>query len=316
MGNMSPYCAMNNNPVSYSDPEGDIAFFAIPQIGFGNGGLSFGLEVGIGVPGVLSASVTGGYGFGSGNGYWSVQGSAAGFYAGYGSGGAFAGWGYRYGGLSGGLSYNSSGWGAGLNIGGSQGNFVGSIGFGWNEEAGWGYNISGGYSYIHVSPLNFAPESLQPIGWHQVDSDLCELDIEPDNKPDISIASIDKISRTRGILKLLKRVSRPKIEFSDGLSEYDHTSGTAKIGKRDFTSWRLLTTAYGHELVHRYHHIVGAYGKFGKTKQSRRSVSESLAHYWSSQYSGIGKEKFMSYFALNRSTENFQSIFSKYLIRP
>ncbi|WP_420459586.1 hypothetical protein [Neolewinella sp.] len=82
-----------------SDPNGDL-FFAIPQIGFSNGKLSVGLEVGVGVPGVLSASAT--VGGGGGGFYWSVQGYAGGVYAGYGSSGAFMGFGYQYAGFNGG----------------------------------------------------------------------------------------------------------------------------------------------------------------------------------------------------------------------
>ena len=43
MGNMSPYCAMNNNPVSYSDPEEDLPFLAVLAIGAATGILSNGL---------------------------------------------------------------------------------------------------------------------------------------------------------------------------------------------------------------------------------------------------------------------------------
>ena len=75
---------MGNNPITYSDPKGDL-FFIIPQISF-NRGFSIGLEVGFGIPGVASISATGMVGA---NSSWSVQGRAAGLYAGYGSNGAF-----------------------------------------------------------------------------------------------------------------------------------------------------------------------------------------------------------------------------------
>jgi len=156
---MSPYCSMGNNPVSNADPDGDL-FFAIPQIGFGKGGFSIGLEVGVGIPGVLSASVTGGVNIGKGgtSGYWSAQGFVAGFYAGYGSNGGFAGWGYRYAGLSGGVSYGKGGWGAGISYGGSSGNYNGSFGVGWSQNGGWDWNVNGGYTYFIENPV------IEPIG--------------------------------------------------------------------------------------------------------------------------------------------------------
>ncbi|MBK7221499.1 MAG: hypothetical protein IPH94_09265 [Saprospiraceae bacterium] len=43
MGNMSPYCAMNNNPVNYSDLEEDLPFLAVLAIGAATGILSNGL---------------------------------------------------------------------------------------------------------------------------------------------------------------------------------------------------------------------------------------------------------------------------------
>ena len=67
---------MGNVPVMGIDPDGNL-FFIIPKISF-DGGLSIGLETGIGLPGVLSASITGGVG--SGGTYWSVQGYAGGLW--------------------------------------------------------------------------------------------------------------------------------------------------------------------------------------------------------------------------------------------
>jgi hypothetical protein len=143
------YTYAMNNPLKYTDPDGQIPFFVIPQIGWSRqGGLSIGLEVGVGVPGALSASLTGGYNFGSKQTYWSAQGYAAGFYGGYGSQGGFAGWGYRYAGFSGGISYGRSGIGVGVSYGISQNGFNGTVGFGWSQKGGWDTNIGVGYTYV------------------------------------------------------------------------------------------------------------------------------------------------------------------------
>ncbi|EON78080.1 hypothetical protein ADIS_1277 [Lunatimonas lonarensis] len=147
----SPYLAMGNNPVMYVDPDGEFVFI-IPQIGFSkNGGLSLGLEVGVGIPGVLSASVTGGFST-SGGGYWSAQGYAGGFYGGYGSSGAFVGWGYRYAGFNAGVGYSKGGWNAGIGYGGTSDNFNGSFGIGWSQKGGFDLNSSAGYTKSFTSP--------------------------------------------------------------------------------------------------------------------------------------------------------------------
>jgi hypothetical protein len=173
---MSPYCAMGNNPVSYADPNGDI-FFIIPQIGAsGKGGLSIGLEIGIGIPGVLSASITGGVNLGSKtSGYWSVQGSAGGFYAGYGSSGGFAGWGYRYAGISGGVSYGAGGWGVGLSYGGTSGSLNGSLGIGWSQSGGFDWNVSGGYTYQYSPAESKSTNSSAKGGVQSVEQSIMSL---------------------------------------------------------------------------------------------------------------------------------------------
>lgn len=144
---------MGNNPISNADPAGDL-FFAIPQISF-NGGFSIGLELGVGLPGVLSASVAGGYG--TGGGYASIQGTAGGFTAGYGIGGGFASYGYQYSGFSGGLSYGSDGLStnAGYGVGGKGLTTFGASGeLSYNFSSGQlGYNVGAAYTYIFEKPL-------------------------------------------------------------------------------------------------------------------------------------------------------------------
>ncbi|MCB9292371.1 MAG: hypothetical protein H6559_04455 [Lewinellaceae bacterium] len=142
---MTPYNAMGNSPAVFSDPEGDL-FFVIPQIGIGKGGLSIGIELGIGIPGVSSLSLSGGYTLGSGS-YWSVQGYASGFYAGYGSKGAFAGFGYQYAGFQAGLTYGKGGWSFGVSYGENNGSYAGSFGLSYGK-GGLGFNASASSIYM------------------------------------------------------------------------------------------------------------------------------------------------------------------------
>jgi RHS repeat-associated protein len=149
------YTYAGNNPLKYTDPSGEFVFFILPQIGWSkNGGLHIGLEIGIGTPGALSASVTVGYSFKSKVWDASIQGSALGFYAGYGTGGAFAGYGYRYGGFSGGLTWSEgNGFGVGLSIGATGNNGVGgSFGVSWSQNGG--YDASIGVSYAYKGDTN------------------------------------------------------------------------------------------------------------------------------------------------------------------
>ncbi len=141
--NFNRYSYVLNNPLRYTNPDGNLIFI-IPHI-------SFGLEIGIGIPGVLSASVTGGYNFGSGTPYWSIQGYAGGVYAGYGSSGGFAGVGHRYAGFGAGVGYGSSGWNVGIGYGGTSNNFNGAVGIGWSEKGEFDWNISGGYTHNFVA---------------------------------------------------------------------------------------------------------------------------------------------------------------------
>lgn len=147
----SPYLGMGNMPIMGIDPDGNI-FFIIPKISF-KGGLSIGLEVGVGLPGVLSASVTGGVG--PNGGYWSVQGYAGGVYAGYGSNGFFAGYGYQWNGFSVGYDFTSKTINAGYGIGGSGvSTFGGSAGLNYNlRTRRLGYDLAASYTHIFEKPM-------------------------------------------------------------------------------------------------------------------------------------------------------------------
>jgi hypothetical protein len=75
-----------------------------------------------------------------------------GFYAGYGSSGGFAGWGYRYLGFSAGVGYGNDGLNVGVSFGATKNNFNGALGFGWSKNGGFDVNTSGGYTNLIERP--------------------------------------------------------------------------------------------------------------------------------------------------------------------
>lgn len=79
--NMTPYCSMNNNPISVIDPDGDLVFFALVGIGAATGVFGNGLS-----------NISNGQGFFDGAGkaaLWGGIGAAASFGIGTAAGGLF-----------------------------------------------------------------------------------------------------------------------------------------------------------------------------------------------------------------------------------
>ena len=142
--NRYSYCL--NNPLKYTDPDGEF-FFIIPYIGYSKqGGLSFGLSIGVGIPNGISAQILLGYSTGNKDFTATVSVSGMGFSA--------------YGGYS-----TNAGWIAGLNYGfGSLGNIGGfnissnlmNIGFNYSQKGGFGFHSSG-VQYSEQGGLSFDP---------------------------------------------------------------------------------------------------------------------------------------------------------------
>lgn len=254
----SGYVGMGNNPVNGIDPDGQL-FFLIPQIGWSKkGGLSLGLEVGVGVPWALSASVTGGYSFGSGKGYGSVQGSAMGFYAGYGTQGGFGGWGYRYAGFSAGLSYGKEGFGVGIGYGLGNGFNNGSLGLSWSQKGGLNYSAGASSMFMFGTINTYMMNSLENrvAGGNPVEfSAKSILNIYNDNYGDLNLPiTVDE-------------VDVPFLAASNGGDAIAQTSYkikgqtvsrySLKFSRAAFTSREQLAFSLVHELGHVIHNRQG-----------------------------------------------------------
>jgi RHS repeat-associated protein len=177
---MSPYCAMGNNPVSYSDPDGDLPFLAIVAIGAATGVFSNGLS-----------NVSNGQNFFNGAGkaaFWGAVGAGAslGVGAAFGATGSFGhellragahaatqggisaaqGGNFWQGALSGGIGSGISsgidalGGTAGHQIlGGGLGGGIGSAISGGNFWQGFGQGIAvGAFNHALHSGLNGGPD--------------------------------------------------------------------------------------------------------------------------------------------------------------
>lgn len=254
----SGYTGMGNTPTTGVDPDGQLFFF-IPQIGWSKkGGLNLGLEVGVGFPGALSASITGGYNFGSKEGYWSGQGYAAGFYGGYGTNGNFAGWGFKYGGLSAGVSFGKSGLGAGINYGFGNGYNSGVLGVGWSESNGLDFSLSASSIFLFGSansymsdspenkikgdtPVDFTAKSVQELYQTNFkDIDLSNTTFYAIDKQTLASQNGDAIAQTRTTFRGQKAI-RFQMLFS----------------RSAFASKEQLAFSLVHELGHVIHNKSG-----------------------------------------------------------
>ena len=135
---------------------------------------------------------------------------------------------------------------------------------------------------------------------YKVDKELKGAGINPNDKADFSSRSIETVEKLPSIAKLLPQgKSKLKEVRLDGNADESAKSfykeGIITMNVKDFSSWRLLATAYGHEHVHRI--VTGDYSQelldagFGINKDGSWSFpyfyNELLAHTWSFNYSGF-----------------------------
>jgi len=130
--NFNRYTYALNNPLIYTDPDGEyFFFFLIPNISWSpKGGFSIGLTAGVGIPGVFSAQVGVGYNF-KNNDFNAFVGASAAFNTVYANYSTQSGW--------------SSGWSAGLSpyMGFPVSTNFSSVGVNYNITNGsWSGNLS------------------------------------------------------------------------------------------------------------------------------------------------------------------------------
>lgn len=135
-----------------------------------------------------------------------------------------------------------------------------------------------------------------------VDSELEGLGLNPYSKADFTDASIKTIQKLPSQRKLIKmHKTQPKVKLGSDKAYSYYENGTINMYEKDFAQWRILATAYGHEYVHfilmKLHSQTLYESGYGRNKynpgfQFPYWYNEALAHFWSSNYSGIGIEAF------------------------
>lgn len=96
---------------------------------------------------------------------------------------------------------------------------------------------------------------------------------------------------------------------------YISSKSTIYMAQRDFKTWRRLSTAYGHEWVHRINDMKykGIWIN-SKVSGSQYYFDEVLAHAWSTAYSGV-KYNFMTQ-AILKSGQLYTKYFNSQVIKP
>jgi len=304
---LSPYSSMGNNPISKSDPDGDL-FFITPHISF-SGGLSIGVTAGVGLPFGLNASASGGYNFGSSKTFGSV-GLNAGFNIGAFNLGASASYGSGGASIGGGISITEGNFG--LGIGGAS---LSSSGFAFNGPSA-GYSIA----LFGKESLNFDPgESDGSQQQELVDKELLDHDIDPLGIPEFKLESVYRLKPLPSIENLLNYFDNDvNVQLTDNrLSSY--SKGVVNMSNNDFSSWRRLATAFGHELVHRVNNSHHWYSMRKNNLLTNDmgipyAFNEALAHYWSYRYSGIGSGALTHF--ISKLGAAHHSSFKNYAIDP
>ena len=193
---------------------------------------------------------------------------------------------------------------------------VGGLSGGFGSMIGGGDFWTGARQGLIMAGLNHALHRLVPQNSWPVDKQLNEIGIDPNGVPDFSLDSINTIEKLSSIEKLLKTVSRPTVELGAGDEPSQYINGKLTMRIKDFSSWRRLATAYGHEMVHRIVDMKLSQILINKKGIILRAFNEGMAYRWSYKYSGEGfsaYHDFRSEFILDKT---YRNLYNKYRIEP
>ncbi|GHV59473.1 hypothetical protein FACS1894182_13620 [Bacteroidia bacterium] len=296
--NRYTYCL--NNPFRYTDPSGDL-FWIIPSIGYSrSGGWHFGLTVGVGVPGALSANVSVGYSTGNGGDFAVTVGASFGgfnVYEGYSTtAGGIAGAGFGFGGLSiGAFGISSNVFGVGINYSQNGGWSMNAAGFqygrgglssdpsiGVNATARWGKSISADSDGFGVTTLDLASISTN----QELYAYFRENGIDPSNYYALSVDIENHLPEDvakRGFRRGAGMIFDEKGNVYGGLAlnEYDGFKTKSSIYMSTHNSNRNFMISLNHEFIHTWQ-----FNRFGYKAGEREwnAFKEASAYRYTQYY--------------------------------